>query len=97
MKATGVVRPVDNLGRVTLPKELRRTLHIANGDPVEFYVDENSIIIRRYDSFGDMQQLLNNVERRIRMSDTLLPAKQLNKLLDKLKEMRSILREEGRK
>lgn len=97
MKATGVVRRVDNLGRLCLPKEIRRTLHIAPEDPIEFFVDENSIVLRRYDSYGDMQQLLDNVERSIRMSDTLIPAKQMNKLLGKLKEMRAILREENRK
>lgn len=94
MKATGVVRPVDNLGRVCLPKEIRRTLHISPGDPVEFYVDENSIIIRRYDTFGDMQQLLDNVERSIQLSDTLIPGSKISKLLDKVKEMRSILKDE---
>lgn len=97
MKATGVVRRLDDLGRLCLPKEIRRTLHISPGDPIEFFVDDNSIILRRYDSYGDMQQLLDNMERNIRLSDTLIPGKQLSKLLDKLKEMRAILREENRK
>lgn len=97
MKATGVVRRIDDLGRLCLPKEIRRTLHIAPGDPIEFFVDDNSIILHRYDSYGDMQQLLDNMEHKIRLSDTLIPGKQLNKLLDKLKEMRAILREENRK
>jgi AbrB family looped-hinge helix DNA binding protein len=97
MKATGVVRRLDDLGRLCLPKEIRRTLHISPGDPIEFFVDDNSIILRRYDSYGDMQQLLDNMERNIRLSDTLITSKQLNKLLDKLKEMRAILREENRK
>ena len=97
MKATGVVRRLDDLGRLCLPKEIRRTLHISPGDPIEFFVDDNSIILRRYDSYGDMQQLLDNMERNIRLSDTLIPGEQLYKLLDKLKEMRAILREENRK
>lgn len=48
MKATGIVRRVDDLGRVVIPKELRRTLDIAEGDPVEFYTEGDKVIINRY-------------------------------------------------
>ena len=49
MKATGIVRKVDELGRIVLPKELRRTLGIQKEDPVEIFVDENNIILRKYE------------------------------------------------
>lgn len=48
MKATGIVRRVDELGRVVIPKELRRTLGIADGDPLEVFVDGDKIILRKY-------------------------------------------------
>jgi transcriptional pleiotropic regulator of transition state genes len=48
MKATGIVRSVDNLGRVVLPMELRRTLGIEISDPLEVYTDEDKIILRKY-------------------------------------------------
>lgn len=48
MKATGIVRKVDELGRVVLPIELRRTLGINIKDPVEIYVDGDSIILKKY-------------------------------------------------
>lgn len=49
MKATGIVRRIDDLGRVIVPKEIRRTLHIHEGDPLEIYTDnEGSIIFRKY-------------------------------------------------
>lgn len=48
MKATGMVRRVDDLGRIVLPKELRRTFGIADGDPVEIYTDDRGIILRKY-------------------------------------------------
>lgn len=48
MKATGVVRKVDELGRVVLPIELRRTLEIAEKDPLEIFVDADRIILRKY-------------------------------------------------
>ena len=47
MKATGIVRKVDELGRIVLPIELRRTLDIAERDPLEIYVDGPSIILNK--------------------------------------------------
>ncbi|MDT3766283.1 AbrB/MazE/SpoVT family DNA-binding domain-containing protein [Priestia filamentosa] len=48
MKSTGVVRKVDQLGRVVLPKELRENFAIEKNDPLEIFVDENQIILRKY-------------------------------------------------
>lgn len=48
MKSTGIVRKVDELGRIVLPKELRRTLEINEKDPLEIFVDEEKIILRKY-------------------------------------------------
>ena len=49
MKSTGIVRKVDELGRVVIPIELRRTLSIAEKDPLEIYVDSDRIILRKYE------------------------------------------------
>ena len=49
MKSTGIVRHLDNLGRVTLPIELRRSLSIDIKDPVEIFVDEDKVILRKYE------------------------------------------------
>ena len=49
MKATGIVRKVDELGRVVLPIELRRTLGIDVKDPLEIFVDGECVILRRYE------------------------------------------------
>jgi transcriptional pleiotropic regulator of transition state genes len=49
MKSTGIVRKVDELGRVVLPIELRRTLDIAVKDALEIYVDGNNIILKKYE------------------------------------------------
>ncbi|KAB2487460.1 AbrB/MazE/SpoVT family DNA-binding domain-containing protein [Priestia endophytica] len=48
MKSTGIVRKVDQLGRVVLPNELRKNLAIEKNDPLEIFVDENQIILRKY-------------------------------------------------
>jgi len=49
MKSTGIVRPVDSLGRIVLPIELRRTLNIGKMDALEIFVDENSIYLQKYE------------------------------------------------
>ena len=48
MKSTGIVRPVDSLGRVVLPIELRRTLDIAEKDSLEIYMDGPAIVLKKY-------------------------------------------------
>ena len=49
MKSTGIVRKLDELGRITLPIELRRTLGVAERDPLEIFVEENRIILQKYE------------------------------------------------
>ncbi|MCI2062120.1 MAG: AbrB/MazE/SpoVT family DNA-binding domain-containing protein [Eubacteriaceae bacterium] len=49
MKATGIVRKVDELGRIVLPIELRRTLNIKIKDPIEIFVDEDYIVLKKYE------------------------------------------------
>jgi transcriptional pleiotropic regulator of transition state genes len=50
MKATGVVRKIDELGRIVIPIELRRVLNIEHKDSLEIFVEENQIILRKYES-----------------------------------------------
>lgn len=47
MRRTGVTRPVDELGRIVIPKEMRRSYNLLEGDRVEFYTDEDKIIIKK--------------------------------------------------
>lgn len=55
MKATGIVRRIDDLGRVVIPKEIRRTLRIREGDPLEIFTDrEGEIILKKYSPVGEM-------------------------------------------
>lgn len=55
MKATGIVRRIDDLGRIVIPKEIRRTLHIREADPLEIFTDhEGAIILKKYSPIGEM-------------------------------------------
>ena len=56
MKATGIVRRIDDLGRVVIPKEIRRTMRIREGDPLEIYTDrEGEVIFKKYSPVGELQ------------------------------------------
>ena len=58
MKATGIVRRIDDLGRVVVPKEIRRTLRIREGDPLEIFTDrEGEIILKKYSPIGELGSL----------------------------------------
>lgn len=48
MKATGIIRRVDELGRVVIPKEIRKSLHIAEGTPLEIFTEKDSLVLRKY-------------------------------------------------
>lgn len=89
MKATGIVRRVDHLGRVCLPKELRRTLKISKEECVEFFTEGDSIVVRKFDAAGDLLQILEGAERSIRLQEYLEPGK-VSALLRKLDEMKAI-------
>ena len=55
MKATGIVRRIDDLGRVVIPKEIRRTMRIREGDPLEIYTDrEGEVIFKKYSPIGEI-------------------------------------------
>ena len=69
MKSTGIVRKVDELGRVVLPIELRKTLGIEVRDPMEIFVDEDKVILKKYepaDIFtGEMDDLVEYKGKRV--------------------------------
>lgn len=58
MKATGIVRRVDDLGRIIIPKDVRRTMHIREGEPLEVFVDNNNcVIFRKYSPLGALSEV----------------------------------------
>ncbi len=58
MKATGIVRRIDDLGRVVIPKEIRRTMRIREGDPLEIYTDtDGEVIFKKYSPIGELSSV----------------------------------------
>ncbi len=60
MKATGIVRRIDELGRVVIPKEIRRTMRIRQGDPLEIFTDrDGEVILKKYSPIGELSEFAN--------------------------------------
>ena len=62
MKATGIVRKLDELGRVVVPKEIRDTKGWKQGTPLEMFVTEDSVVMKAYQTSEDKQDILNTLE-----------------------------------
>lgn len=63
MKSTGIVRKVDDLGRVVIPKELRRTLGIDEKDPLEIYMDDGKIILKKYQPNTEKDEVVSSLKK----------------------------------
>ncbi len=88
MKATGITRKVDELGRVVLPIEVRRNLGINVGDPMEIFVENDAIILKRYDAVDDLLAMANRLKNKVAAEDCgeMKPI-----LMDKLAEIEKII------
>ncbi|MEI3391785.1 MAG: AbrB/MazE/SpoVT family DNA-binding domain-containing protein [Clostridia bacterium] len=79
MKSTGIVRKLDELGRVVIPKEIRNKLDIEEKDPIEIYLDGTSIILRKFET-GCI--FCNNSKDLVSFKDKLVCKKCLSKITD---------------
>ena len=95
MRATGIVRRIDDLGRVVIPREIRRSLGIREGDALEIYTEKNQVIFQRYmpQYSADIQNVVEylqdemanstDTDERIRLDELL---KKTRALMDELKK-----------
>ena len=74
MKSTGIVRKLDELGRITLPIELRRNLDVNERDPLEIFVDEDTIILKKYNP-AEMDDLVEYKGKKVSKSSIIELAK----------------------
>lgn len=93
MKATGIVRKVDTLGRVVIPMEIRRSFNICDGDAVEMFTEGDMLILRKYNVAGDVEQMLDNLKRSMELMDPVVPGHKMMRLMEKVDEMKAIMKE----
>jgi stage V sporulation protein T len=63
MKTTGIVRRIDDLGRIVIPKEIRKTLKIQEGDPLEIYVEQSQVLLKKYLPINSIEGCVNGVSK----------------------------------
>lgn len=90
MKSTGIVRRIDDLGRVMIPKEIRRTLRIQEGDPLEIYMDEDGIVLKRYDACDTAATRITNMIRYF-LADNEVPNSKRRETINLLQQAADIL------
>lgn len=92
MKATGIIRRVDDLGRIVIPKEIRRSMGIREGEPMEIFIDCcDGVIFRKYEQnlIADVQDLQNKIDDHLEwgsQSKRARVANQFNQILAILAE-----------
>ncbi len=95
MKETGIIRRIDDLGRIAIPKEIRKTLKIKEGDPLELWLDRDVVCIKKYNVIAPIKNVLNSlidlmkdedVAKKISTTDRACVVSIANMLLEKWKE-----------
>lgn len=60
MKSTGIVRRIDELGRIVIPKEMRKNLKIKDGESLEIFINKDEIILKKFSNMGEMEKIFND-------------------------------------
>ena len=92
MKATGIVRRIDDLGRVAIPKEIRRMLRIKEGDPLELFSNGNTLVLRKWDA-NYSEELNSFIEELDDYIGDDFPYEKKVEILKNLKEVEKLLAE----
>lgn len=87
MKTTGIIRRVDDLGRIVIPKEIRRTLNIKEGDPLEIYVNNNMVCFKNY----KYQAVEDACQEVLNASADLVNTEQRDAIVAHLKAIRELI------
>lgn len=74
MKATGIVRRIDELGRVVIPKEIRRTLRIREGDPLELFTDRDELMLKKYSPIASVERFAEGTAKSLNEQSGCLSA-----------------------
>lgn len=95
MKSTGIIRRIDDLGRVLIPREIRKRLCIDDGDPLEIFVEGENVIFAKYCITNDINAAIESAKR-VASDNIDLPIEKTAAIIAKLNEAKKLL-EEGLK
>ena len=95
MKSTGIVRRIDDLGRVVIPKEIRRTLRINEGCPMEIIPTSEGILLKKYYAEGNLLDLLATVDEEVCELGKDLGFKKTGDIRRHIRDMQILLKEES--
>ena len=66
MKATGIIRRLDDLGRIVIPRDVRRQLRFREGDPLELFIEKNGVLFKKYSPITSINDILNELRDAVR-------------------------------
>ena len=93
MKATGIVRRVDDLGRIVIPKEVRRQLRITEGTTTELLVEDNKVIFQKYIPVKNVKESVYDLRKVFYEMEEFFNAETANKIEEHIKALTEILKE----
>jgi len=95
MKATGIVRRIDDLGRVVIPKEIRRTMRIQEGDPMEIIIHDSMVCFKKYNFYETPNDILKELQNAITDIGFDLPADKRNTVFNMIDGLKELLKDDN--
>lgn len=93
MRATGIVRRIDDLGRVVIPREIRKQFGIEEGDPLEILVNKDEIILRKYDVSIGLKELVRRLDNEFSDVRSDMETETANKIYEHISALEDILKD----
>lgn len=91
MRITGIIRRIDGLGRIVIPKEIRRTYGITDGSPIEIFTTDNGIVLKKYQTEDELKNLANVLGEAVESSIDDLDDEKFHQIRKRIGEIRRIL------
>lgn len=95
MRTTGMIRRVDELGRIVLPKEIRRTMSIPDGTPMEILIENDQVILRKYVPEEEVLEKLNMLEKQLELESEDMDLHKVKVIKKQISDIRAILNGEN--
>lgn len=92
MKVTGMVRNIDDLGRVVIPKEIRRTMGIPSGTPLEIYISEEGIVLKKKYQKSELHDLLEKISEAVEDSYAKLGLEKVLSIRQSIQDIQRLLK-----